>query len=95
MAWTVRWDERAVKDAKKLDSAARQRIRQFLRERIATDEDPRRLGKALNTDEADFWSYRVGDYRIVCRIVDERVIVTVVAVGHRSRVYGMRRLRPR
>ena len=87
MAWTVKWDERAVRDAKKLDSSMRQRIGQFIRERIATDDDPRRLGKALNTDEADLWRYRVGDYRIVCQIVDELVIVKVVAVGHRSRIY--------
>ena len=87
MAWTVEWDERAVRDARKLGHEERRRILAYLRERIATDEDPRRLGKPLLTDQAGLWRYRVGDYRIVCRIEDDRVIVLVLAVGHRSKIY--------
>ena len=87
MAWTVEWDERAVKDAQKLGHEARQKILKYLRERIATSEDPRRLGKSLLADKAGLWRYRVGDYRIVCRIEDERVVVLVLAVGHRSKIY--------
>ena len=88
MAWTVEWDERAVKDAEKLGHEARRRMLAYLRERIATDQDPRRLGKPLVADKAGCWRYRVGDYRIVCRIEDDRVVVLVLAVGHRSTVYG-------
>ncbi|MBP6964226.1 MAG: type II toxin-antitoxin system RelE/ParE family toxin [Armatimonadetes bacterium] len=87
MAWKVEWDERAVRDAEKLGHEARRRILKYLRERIATDADPRRLGKPLTADRAGFWRYRVGDYRIVCRIEDDRVVVLVLAVGHRSTVY--------
>ena len=87
MAWTVEWDERAVKDARKLGHEARRRITAFLRERVAVDDDPRRLGKPLTADRIGLWRYRVGDYRIVCRIEDEQVVVLVLAVGHRSKVY--------
>jgi mRNA interferase RelE/StbE len=87
LAWTVEWDERAIREAKKLDPEARLRILAYLRERIATAEDPRRLGKALLANRAGLWRYRVGDYRIVCRIEDTRVVVLVLAIGHRSRVY--------
>ncbi|MDO8585820.1 MAG: type II toxin-antitoxin system RelE/ParE family toxin [Armatimonadota bacterium] len=87
MAWTVEWDERAVREAKKLGQEARRRIVTFLRERIATEEDPRRIGKPLLAERAGLWRYRVGDYRVVCRIEDARVVVLVLAVGHRSRVY--------
>ena len=87
MAWTVEWDERAVRDARKLEPQARQSIIKYLRERIATDEDPRRFGKPLLADQAGLWRYRVGEYRIVCRIEDARFVVLILAVGHRSKVY--------
>lgn len=88
MAWTVEWDERAIKEANKLALESRRRIQGFLRDRIATDDNPRRLGKPLVAGKAGLWRYRVGDYRIICRIEDDRVVVLVVAVGHRSKVYG-------
>ena len=87
MAWKVEWDERAVRDAGKLEPQVRKRILEYLRERIATDEDPRRFGKPLLADKSGLWRYRVGDYRIVCRIEAEKVVVLVLAVGHRRTVY--------
>lgn len=87
MAWKIEWDERAVKDAGKLEPQVRKRIFRYLRERIATDEDPCRFGKPLLGDMSRLWRYRVGDYRIVCHIETEKVVVLVLAVGHRSTVY--------
>lgn len=87
MAWTVEWDEQAIKDAQRLGHEARNRVTAYLRERIATDDNPRRFGKALLGSMAGLWRYRVGAYRIVCRIEDDRLVVLVVAVGHRSKVY--------
>lgn len=87
MAWTVEWDERAVREAQKLGREARRRIVTYMRERIATSEDPRRFGKPLLAEKAGLWRYRVGDYRIVCRIEDDRVVVLILAVGHRSKIY--------
>lgn len=87
MAWTVEWDENAAEELEKLDHQAQRRILAYLRDRIATSEDPRRFGKPLLRDKAGLWRYRVGDYRIICRIEDDRVVVLVLAVGHRSKVY--------
>jgi len=87
LAWTVEWDERAIRDARKLDPQARKKIIKYLRERISTDKDPRRFGKPLLADLSGLWRYRVGDYRIVCRIEDDKVVVLILAVGHRSKIY--------
>lgn len=87
MAWKIEWDENAVKDAKKLGQEARQKILAYLREKIATSEDPRRFGKPLLANKVGLWRYRVGDYRIICRIEDKRVVVLILAVGHRSKIY--------
>ena len=87
MTWTVELDDRAVKELRKLDRVVQQRIVGFFRERIATGEDPQRLGRPLTGPELGLWRYRVGDYRIICRIETERVVVLVVAIGHRSEIY--------
>jgi mRNA interferase RelE/StbE len=59
----------------------------YLRERIAGAEDPRRFGQALTGDAKGLWRYRVGDYRIVAAIEDDRFVVLVVTVGHRREMY--------
>lgn len=63
------------------------RPRTRLRERIAGSRDPRRFGQALIGDRKGLWRYRVGDYRIVAAIEDDRLVVMVVTVGHRREVY--------
>ena len=50
--------------------------------------DPRTIGEALTGPEIGrFWKYRVGDYRLICDIQDERIVILVVRVGHRRNVY--------
>lgn len=87
MSWVYRFDERAVKELRKLGKQAQRDIISYLDERIAVDEDPRRFGKGLRSDLSGLWRYRVGDYRIVCQILDGELIVLVVTVGHRRDVY--------
>ena len=87
MSWVCRFDERALKDLRKLGTQAQRDILGYLDERIAGDSDPRRFGKGLKADLAGLWRYRVGDYRILCLIRDREVLVLVVAVGHRRDVY--------
>lgn len=87
MSWVYRFDERAVKELRKLGKQAQRDIISYLDERIAVDEDPRRFGKGLRSDLAGLWRYRVGDYCIVCQILDGELIVLVVTVGHRRDVY--------
>ena len=88
MAWQIEFDPAAVKELAKLDKPVARRIVQFLRERIAALTDPRSLGEALRGDElGSFWKYRLGDYRVVAEIVDRRVVIIVVRIGHRREVY--------
>ena len=88
MAWQIEFDPSAVKELAKLDKPVARRIVQFLRERVAPLTDPRSLGEALRGDElGSFWKYRLGDYRVVAEIIDRRVVIIVVRVGHRREVY--------
>ena len=88
MPWTVEFDAAAAKELRKLDPPVARRVVAFLRERLAPLADPRSIGEALRGDElGEFWKYRLGDYRVVARIVDRRLIVIVVRIGHRRDVY--------
>jgi len=91
LAWTVEIEAAALKELKSLDHAARLSIHRFLKERIATDDDPRRFGEPLRKNLSGLWKYRVGAYRVICDIQDGRLVVLVVRVvrvGHRREVYG-------
>ena len=88
MAWQIEFDPAAVKELARLDKPVARRIVQFLRERVAPLPDPRSLGEVLRGDElGSFWKYRLGDYRVVAEIIDRRVVIIVVRVGHRREVY--------
>lgn len=87
MAWTVDYTDVAEAQLNRLDPQTGRRIAAFMRERIATLADPRSRGKGLAGNYAGQWAYRVGDYRVICDIQDAALIVLVVRVGHRSRVY--------
>ena len=87
MSWVYRFDERALKDLKKLGRPAQAEIVAYLDDRVAGEADPRRFGKALKADLAGLWRYRVGSYRVLCQIRDKELLVLVVTVGHRKNVY--------
>ena len=87
MAWTLEYTRSARKAVDKLDLQSSERIKQFLRSRLALHPNPRELGKALNGPLAHLWSYRVGDFRIICDIQDRKLVILMVTVGNRRDVY--------
>jgi mRNA interferase RelE/StbE len=88
LAWQIEFDPDAFKELKKLDRPIQERIVGFLNTRVATSEDPTQMGERLSGDElGKYWKYRLGDWRIVCEIIERRIVVRVLRIGHRSRVY--------
>jgi len=86
--WKVELDKAAERDLDKLDPKVSRRIERFLYERVATLDNPRLIGEALHGPKlGEFWKYRVGDYRIICKIEDGVLCVLVVRIGHRREVY--------
>lgn len=85
--WRVEFTRAADRDLRKLGPEAERVISRYLRERIAGIDNPRRLGHALMGDLKGLWRYRVGGYRIVASIENNRFVVLVVTIGHRREVY--------
>ena len=87
MAWQIEFTPEAEKQLLKIDRQSAKRIINSLSQRIAPAEDPRTFGNALKGVLREFWRYRVGSYRVICKIEDDRLLVLVVRVAHRSDVY--------
>ncbi len=83
---TVLWSEGAEKQFSKLDKPIQRKILAYMDE-VAALENPRSRGKILIGNLVGFWRYRVGDYRVLCKIQDDTLIITVVGVGHRKKIY--------
>ncbi len=87
MKYRVEYTKTAVKQLKKMDKTIVTFILSFIEEKLVDCENPRLYGKALQGNLNDKWRYRVGEYRILARIEDDTVIITVVEVGHRRDIY--------
>ena len=85
LVWIIKWKESAKKQLKKLDRSVQKKILDYLDEK--TIENPYVFGKELTGDKSGLWRYRVGDYRIVCRVENDCLTVLVLAVGHRKEIY--------
>jgi mRNA interferase RelE/StbE len=87
LVWRIEITNTAKKQLTKLDRQVQSEILRYLRERVATEEDPRRYGAPLRKELTGRWKYRVGAYRLICEIQDGKIVVLVLMVGHRSKVY--------
>lgn len=86
LAWTVEYDRDALSALKKLDKPVAAALVNYLDE-VAVLEDPRSRGKALTGNLAGLWRYRVGDYKIICDVQDDELIIVAVDLGHQSKIY--------
>lgn len=88
MVWQIEVSAYAEKQLAKMDRPVALRIRSFLRDRLATLEDPRSIGEALRGSElGEFWKYRISDWRLICEIKDKQILITVLSLGNRREIY--------
>jgi mRNA interferase RelE/StbE len=87
LAWTIDYTQTAKQQLEKMDKPMARRILDFLDDRVAKQEDPRSLGKALTGPLGTLWRYRVGDYRAICEIQDGSSKIIVLQIGHRREIY--------
>jgi len=87
LAWKIEFAPHVEKTLRKIDRQDAHRILGYLRERVNGQTNPRLVGRPLKGEDPELWRYRVGDYRVICELRDEALIVLVVKVGHRREVY--------
>ena len=88
MVWAIEFDEAAKKELAKLDRQVAYRLLDFLKQRVISLKDPRSVGQALKGSKlGEFWKYRVGDFRIIASIQDQKMIILILRVGNRREIY--------
>ncbi len=87
MVWTVEINAFAEKQLHKLDHAVQKRILDWLTDRVQGCKDPRHFGEPLKGGLVGLWRYRIGDYRIICELQDDQLVVVAIAIGHRREIY--------
>lgn len=88
MKYTVEYTAQAVKELKKLDRRTRALIIGWIEKNLIGCSDPRQHGKGLTSNRSGQWRYRVGDYRLLAEIQENKVVILILSVGHRSKVYS-------
>ncbi|GGZ85294.1 plasmid stabilization system protein [Ignatzschineria indica] len=84
--YQVIYTAKAVKSLKKIDKTQALFILNWIEKNLVGCSDPRAKGRAIRGNLAD-WRYRVGDYRLLCNILDREIIIEVINVGHRKEIY--------
>jgi len=88
LAWAINYTESALRKLRKLDKSIALRVVDYMDHRIATLNDPRKLGKHLVGPKlGTYWRYRVGDIRVICNIQESEMCVLVIEIGYRREVY--------
>lgn len=85
--YRVEYTSKAIKNLRKLDKNTRNLIYAWIDKNLVNCEDPRIHRKGLVGDKSGQWRYRVGDYRIICEIEDEEIVILVLEIGHRREIY--------
>lgn len=86
MTWHIEWRPKAEKDFNSLDKPIKERIKEYLEERVL-EENPRRSAEPLHGEKSGLWRYQVGKYRVVVEFIDHTMVILVVDVGHRKDIY--------
>lgn len=87
MSYKVEYSKSAQKQIKKMDQYTKVMLTRWITKNLVDCSNLRQHGKVLKGNLKNQWRYRVGDYRILCDIEDDKLIILVINVGHRKEIY--------
>ena len=87
MRYQVETTKRFEKEFKKLDHYTQLLIKSWITKNLINTDNPRLHGKGLTANRAGQWRYRIGDYRLICQIEDEKLVILALSIGHRRDIY--------
>lgn len=88
MKYSVETTSKFDKEFKKLDKYTKRMIKSWIEKNLVDCEDPRQHGKGLTANHSGQWRYRIGDYRLICLIEEDKLVITALNIGHRREVYN-------
>ncbi|MBF4804705.1 type II toxin-antitoxin system RelE family toxin [Lancefieldella rimae] len=91
MSFHVEYTRKALSQLKKMDRFTARLILSWIENNLGGCIDPCRLGKGLTADRSGEWRYRVGNYKILCLIQNDTLIIEVFSIGHHKDIYRRHR----
>ena len=88
MSYTVKFSPRALRKLKRMDANNYERLVHWVENHLEGTETPRQYGEALTGDLRGLWRYRVGNYRLVAQIEDDKLIVLMVKIDKHEDIYN-------
>ncbi|MBS5433215.1 MAG: type II toxin-antitoxin system RelE/ParE family toxin [Firmicutes bacterium] len=88
MSFRVETTARFDREFRKLDRYTQRMIKSWIDKNLEGCADPRQHGKGLTANRSGQWRYRIGDYRLLCDIQDERLVILALEIGHRRAIYS-------
>ena len=89
MSWRIETTARFDREFKKLDRYTQRMVKAWIEKHLVSCDDPRVHGKGLTANRSGQWRYRIGDYRMICLIEDDKLIILALSIGHRSNMYTL------
>lgn len=86
MSYSVETTARFDREFKKLDRYTQRMIKAWIEKNLVDCQDPRIHGKGLTANRSGQWRYRIGDYRLICLIEDDKLIILALSIGHGSEI---------
>jgi len=87
MGWNVEFTDVVLRSQKKLDKKTAAMIISYIEKNLTGEINPRATGRSLVGNEKGKWRYRIGNFRLLCKIEDYRITIVVVQVGDRKDIY--------
>lgn len=88
MTYHVELTDTAKKQLKKMDKHTAALITGWMRKNLEGCENPRVFGKGLTANRSGQWRYRIGDYRLIAEIEDDRIVILILSISHRRDIYS-------
>ena len=85
--YRVEISESAIKSLRKLDKQIARMIVAWIEKNLEGCDNPRIEGKGLSHEKKGIWRYRVGNYRLLANIQDDKLIILMIDFGHRKEIY--------
>jgi mRNA interferase RelE/StbE len=88
MKYTVEYSKESLKFLKKIDKSIAKMLFDWIEKNLDGCENPRFRGKGLTANHSGKWRYRIENYRILAEIQEEKIVILILEIGHRSEIYS-------
>lgn len=85
--WSIKFSPEFEKEWDKTDPSIQNKVIHFFTERLETEEHPKSFAKSLTGNLKNFWRFRIGNYRVICNLIEDERVIYLLRIAHRREIY--------